>query len=1088
MKIPLTFILCAAAGLAVFGAAEKIEMKKVAACYLTNGKSSPLLTADGLLSLKGSGSEKTGYQYLVARVDAKPFVLTGKSLVMEVKAADFRPNDSFYIKGVDAQGKRVFSFRVVSDLSGGWNKLILTPGSTNGGVIHSAGDIQAPETNGVTALQFFCGRMGPVGEMNMEIRNLRLEDRQAKSDVEQEPQKAPGKLTVLTVSSIYVPKAKAAFTLTKDGKVTLKGEVNYEKYNYLVARIQVRPFVLDGHALTVKLKGANFVKNDSFYVKCLNKDGKIVASFVTRKNLTGGFTMNCIPGRNTAGVLFNAGETKAPADSPVVTLQIFCGRPGPAVPIEIEIESLELNKTAAVNTAAVFFDHGIGIQSAEVRNFIACHGKDGRRLIVCGPSDIGPDYLLFTDLKTGVTTQHYSGCTGGTYGGILTDDGKYIYGVGGTVCIFDINTRKMIRGGKCVTANLCATLGPDGTVYFGGASQSRVTKIDPATGKTEDLGRFDDREDYVSTLAVDKAGFVYAGIGTARANITAMDPRTGKRVQLLPEEFRKLGSGTVIAGEDGFVYVEFGGFSAKCLEGKIVERGVRCPQRKKILNVKYQSRLKYFDDGAEIVRYDTDRREIVVREKNGTEKQYKFDYVSAGLHLTSLTAGPDGNIYFNSAHPHHLGKLDTATGKITDLGFNPRVGGGNFCNMTAFGGKVYGCEYGGGRLWEYDPARPPAYESSLITNFGVPFPELLHFSSAKEGRWRDLGNPAVLLAVAGGENNEFTLDLRVPSPGKRFLNLQFLMAGSYGTVTIRAGGREWTVDTFASDQDPGRMLNLGPFEIKAEKFPVTFHVKKSPNPASRLLFSLTGIELAEKPRPPFVRASGPRNPKVLGRWHDLVHRPRAIAIDPATREAVIAGYANYGMTGGGFGICGLSTGKTREIASWLPGESCYDMEFQPDGNLLGATSIEAPGGGHVSAKAASVFLMDWKTGKVIRRAAFEDERTFCGVRGFAGSIYAVSQGGTLYRIDPATFRVIKQFDTPGSPLIRNPLIKTPDGKRLFVLTGRWILEIDPRSGEMVEVDYTPIHLSAGAGIVRGKLYAAAGPRIVSWQIPPPLKR
>ena len=38
MKIPLTFILCAAAGLAVFGAAEKIEMKKVAACYLTNTK------------------------------------------------------------------------------------------------------------------------------------------------------------------------------------------------------------------------------------------------------------------------------------------------------------------------------------------------------------------------------------------------------------------------------------------------------------------------------------------------------------------------------------------------------------------------------------------------------------------------------------------------------------------------------------------------------------------------------------------------------------------------------------------------------------------------------------------------------------------------------------------------------------------------------------------------------------------------------------------------------------------------------------------------------------------------------------------
>ena len=276
MKIPLTFILCAATGLLAFGAEEKIEMQKVTACYLTNGKSSHLLAADGLLSLKGTGSDKPGYQYLVARVTSKPFIMTGKSLVLEVKAADFRPNDGFYVKGVDAQGKRVFSFHVVSDLSGGWNKLNLTPGSTNGGVRHSASDIQAPEQNPVTSLQFFCGRMGPVDKMDVEIRNLRLEDRQAKSEVRQEPQKTAGKLRVLSVSNVYIPKAKAASVLAKDGTVTLKGEVKYEKYNYLVARIQVRPFVLAGHSLSVKLKSANFVKGDSFYIKCLNQDGKIV--------------------------------------------------------------------------------------------------------------------------------------------------------------------------------------------------------------------------------------------------------------------------------------------------------------------------------------------------------------------------------------------------------------------------------------------------------------------------------------------------------------------------------------------------------------------------------------------------------------------------------------------------------------------------------------------------------------------------------------------------------------------------------------------------------------------------------------------
>lgn len=1066
------------------GAAEKVVLVKVNACSVPQAKAAYLLGQDGSsLSMKGATNYQN-YGYLVSRVTCKPFKITGKALVLEVKAANFADNDNFYVKGLDSSGKIVTSFRVTANLSGEWNVVTCVPGKRGNGISYNAGEIKNPEGE-IVSFQFFCGRRGPALPQEVEIRNLHLVDAPAASSVSVTPLDKPGNIRLLNMPVCYSTSGVKPVAKFTENEVTMSGDCGKKQYNYLVAKINIRPFIFEGNSLSLKVKCSEFLPKDAFYVKALNSDGKVVASFICRRDLSGdGLELICTPGSDGGNVEYIAKESKGGEKTPVVTLQIFCGRFGPAKPVNVEIKEVKLIKRPPAPSNANFTNHGVGIASAELRHFIACHDENGKRLVIGSFSDMGPDYILLTEVDSGRTIQYYSGAAGATYGGVLTSKGKFVYGVAGTVYIFDINKRTMTKGGPCVYACMCGTEAPDGKVYLGGASESRVTMVDPDTGKTEDVGKFDPKENYASFLATDKAGFVYCGIGTARGNVVAMDPVTREKIQLIPEEERKLGTGFVQTGEDGYVYISFGAFNAKCLAGKIVEKGVRCANPKKVLGIKYQRRLKYFDDGSEVQSYDFGKKEIVIREKDGSLRKIKYDFKAGGLNMTSMAAGPDGNIYFSSSHPNHLGKLDVKSGKITDLGYNPKVGGGNMCNMVAFNGKLYGCEYGGGRLWEYDPALPPVYGDTVLNNFGVPFAELIYNSEVVSGTWRDLSSPPVLLALADSKDNRFTLNLNVKEDGRYFLNMQFLHSHVYGTVTVTAGDKKFTYDAFALDREPGRMLNIGPFDLKAGKFPVVFQVEKSDDPKSRLLFSLTGIELAANPRPEFPSAAIKRNPRILGIWPDLITRPRAIAVNPATKEVVIAGFSNYGMAGGGFGIWNSVTGKTREIADWLPGESCYDMFFNGEGNLIGGTSVEAPGGGHETAKCASVFMIDWQSGKVVKHLPLPGVRKIYGVREFGRFIFAVTANGELYRIDKEKWQLDAKFPTQGLPIDRNPLVKTPDGKRLFLLQSKAISEIDMTSGNAKWIAAPPMHLSAGSGIAGSRIYFITGKNIGSWQIPP----
>ncbi len=337
-------LLVAGVGALMLHAGDLILMQKVLGRYISGKSSSHELSPDCTsIKLAGQG-DYTGYKYLIAKIQIDPVVLAGKTLSLEVRAGNYVSGDSFYVKCLNKEGKIVASFMTRSNLSGGWNTMVCTPGKDGGGVVNIPRDIAGDINSEVVALQIYCGRQGPAADFDVEIRNISVENSLDRSAVEIPVQSAAGAIGVLKVSNIVIPGAQATGVLA-DGAVTLKGEVKYQKrYDYLVARIYVRPFVLENNALTLKVTALNFVRGDQFYVKCLDKDGKNICTFYTRADLTSGVTLTGIPGRNNGVMLYSDREAKVPMSTPVAVLQIYCGRPGPAPqePIEVKIEDLQL--------------------------------------------------------------------------------------------------------------------------------------------------------------------------------------------------------------------------------------------------------------------------------------------------------------------------------------------------------------------------------------------------------------------------------------------------------------------------------------------------------------------------------------------------------------------------------------------------------------------------------------------------------------------------------------------------------------------------------------------------------------------------
>ena len=753
--------------------------------------------------------------------------------------------------------------------------------------------------------------------------------------------------------------------------------------------------------------------------------------------------------------------------------------------------------TTALPAAGDFIDHGIGAKVAELRSLVPAVTADGRTLLIASPCDSGPTgYLLITDMHTGETTQHF--CPGDVpqsdpFGALLHSNGLYYHTQGPILLEFDPAAGEFTfqgRPSRQTSPYLCFTEGLDGVVWAGGVYNTGLISFDPQTREMKDHGRMDEAEQYLSLLATDDAGWVYCGIGTARCNIVAYNPATGERRSLGDEALRVTGTGYVEPLADGAVYGRVHDHHFRLHDGeatRIESRG-QAAARRNVVDLRYGSRLRNLPDGRQITGYDLHKRIITVLDpQTGETTDYAFEYESGGVNITSLGLGPDGVVYGSTSHPMHFLALDTKAGTLADMGPIPQVGGGNFCAIASLGNLVFGAEYAGGRLYAYDSTRPwnPTVERPVR---GIRAQELAQVVTVEGGRSSYLADHDVVFMRGDQFGAEATFPLTVGEGGDWYLHVHPYLHAPYCTVQFLFNGEEIGEPFVASHPEtkPGPVQVFGPLQLQAGEHRLGARLLETEG--REPWFGIVAVDLSRERQDTLLPETPQQNPVVLARWRDDVTRPRTALVHPDNVHVMMAGFAGYGLVGGGIGIVNLETGEDTLLTAaddLLPGHSCITLKALPDGNLVGGTSTTAPGGGHVTATEAELFILDWETKEVtFRTAPVAGDRNIISIWVMDdGLVYGLSGNSTFFVFDPNERRIIHSESFAAYGSVPRHAFQAGDDGRLYAVLRNAVVRITPGTFEHEKLADTPAPATAGGACVDGRLYWASVSRVWSYGVP-----
>ncbi|MBX3748817.1 MAG: dienelactone hydrolase family protein [Opitutaceae bacterium] len=374
----------------------------------------------------------------------------------------------------------------------------------------------------------------------------------------------------------------------------------------------------------------------------------------------------------------------------------------------------------------------LGIASAvsESRGVAALRDGAGRSLALTLLLDLSPlGSLLVTDVDSGETqqiafpasTRSDTWAKWAPYASLLSANGRFYTFAGNVLLEFDPDRRAFtFHGVPAATETCCVGAamvdGPDGRIYAAMHPHARLVSFDPRTQELRDLGQLDPAEQYPGSLAVDAAGWLYAGLGTARWNFVAFDPRTGTLRPLLPENARGAGSARVFTGVDGAVYGEAGERRYRLHPDRAEPiAATAVPAAAPARATSFQHKTAVLPDGRRITCHLPERR-LEIEGPGGAVREVAIDFRSGGAFITSVGLGPDGKVYASTSHPMHLVRYDPVAREIADLGAIKAIGGGNMCAFAAQGSVLVGPAYPHGDVFLYDPARPFAPEAPAAPN------------------------------------------------------------------------------------------------------------------------------------------------------------------------------------------------------------------------------------------------------------------------------------------------------------------------------------------------------------------------------------
>ncbi len=739
-------------------------------------------------------------------------------------------------------------------------------------------------------------------------------------------------------------------------------------------------------------------------------------------------------------------------------------------------------------------DHGVAVPLAESRGAVATEDANGKSLAICCSLDMSPrGWILVTDIDSGESTQVWypEGVSNSApYGSVLAKTGKFYTAAGRHLLEFDPTTRDWSWHGvpsPDASAYLRIIEAPDGTIWGGDVYRAGLISFDPDTKETKAHGRLDEAQKYLSLLAVDDAGWVYGGIGTQLGNIVAYNPETGEKIQIPDEDQRKVGSASVYRGTDGKVYgkatLKGGVVNYRLFDGKaeVIEAGDVVAQEPSG-DIGWGQKSGTFPDGRKLTKYDLVNRRLDIYDPATKEtRRIEIEYESEGSTIRVITAGPDGKVYGNSAHPSRNFVLDPAEGVP-----HHREGAIAVKGYAVQGKYVIGGHYGGGRLYIYDTTKP--WHMGAISGTvagGIGAEALTKLASTDAGKIDYLSSYDIVLFRADDYGGEIHFDIPVEADGDYYLIIALYKSPGYCTVEFSLDGKAVgePYEGCAKVVEPGPHQVTGPFALKAGKHRIS--VKTIKAEAGNPWIGISTIALTQKKPDEAIRKAERANPYLAAVYSPDINVPWGAAAHPDGKHVMISGKPGYGYIGGGIGIYNIETDEELLLKheDLVPGHSIMAMAPLENGAIVCGTSVSGGHGTTAGAKTAVLFILDWKTKKISWQTPAPVNATEIGLlkKGSDGLIYGIA-GSTLFVFDPQEKGVLHTapLSEYGGRTV-NGMACGPDGNIYLVYT-KAILRVKSGSFEVEKIAEPPANATAGIAVVTGRVYFAIGSHLWSAKV------
>ena len=377
--------------------------------------------------------------------------------------------------------------------------------------------------------------------------------------------------------------------------------------------------------------------------------------------------------------------------------------------------SMFLATDATAQAPGEFIDHGVGAQASRARGVTATVDGDENRVVLVWMSDHrGTTSKLIIDADSGETEQieFERGGHDSPFSVLHSTRNLWYSQFANRFYEFDPATRSFSFIEETPEPGRPGAMSmhedSDGVIWSGLFPNANLLSFNPDTRELVDHGRMNEEtwNQYLRSMAVDQAGWVYAGIGRTHAQVAGYNPATGEMRTFIPDDQRQPGAGEVRLGVDGNVYAlatrGWGWHQLHAGEATPIDEMpvARAPMR----TGSQEAVFRGFPDGSRIAELDIPDRILVIEEADGTQRRVEFDYESEGSSIYTMTLAPDDAIYGSTGHPLRVWRFDIESGELTHEGFMGQMGHHN--QMITMSDLVYAGNYSAGTLHEFDVTRP----------------------------------------------------------------------------------------------------------------------------------------------------------------------------------------------------------------------------------------------------------------------------------------------------------------------------------------------------------------------------------------------